>query len=55
MWMARRWGVSPPQNELVLPAGKHQLELLNPRLKPYRAVVTVPAGQTLDHVVTLEP
>jgi serine/threonine-protein kinase len=44
-------GKVPPTNELELPAGKHQLMLVNPARKPYRATVRIRPGQTLEHRV----
>jgi len=50
----KRMGRVPPQNQLELPAGKHVLELTNPAVKPYKAVVTIPEGQTVEHQVRFE-
>jgi hypothetical protein len=51
------WAAEGPRaslNELELPAGRHELRLVNPALKPYRAVVTVSAGETLEHHAVLQ-
>lgn len=45
-------GKVPPTNELELPAGRHELMLVNPARNPYRATVRIKAGQTLEHRVT---
>ncbi|HYH97493.1 serine/threonine-protein kinase [Hyalangium sp.] len=50
----KEMGRVPPTHELVLPAGRHKLELINPGLKPYRGSVTVTAGQTTEHEVILQ-
>ncbi|MFL5344714.1 MAG: protein kinase domain-containing protein [Hyalangium sp.] len=47
-------GRVPPLHELELPAGRHELELVNPALRPYRAFVTITAGETLEHHVLLQ-
>jgi hypothetical protein len=48
-------GRVPPVNELTLPAGRPELQLINPSLKPYRATITITAGKTLEHRVHLQP
>jgi serine/threonine-protein kinase len=48
-------GRVPPVNELKLSAGRHELQLINPSLKPYRATITITAGKTLEHRVHLQP
>lgn len=39
-------GVSPPLNELKLPAGRHTVEIRNESRPPYRETLTVEAGDT---------
>jgi serine/threonine-protein kinase len=48
-------GRVPPINELQLSAGRHELQLINPAVKPYRAVITITAGKTLEHRVLFQP
>jgi serine/threonine-protein kinase len=47
-------GRVPPLNELQLPAGQHELVLINPALRPYKTLVTIKAGQTLEHLVEFQ-
>ncbi len=56
IWVdGRKRGEVPPLNTLELPAGRHKLEILNPRAQPYAAFITITAGKTLRHSVTLRP
>jgi eukaryotic-like serine/threonine-protein kinase len=48
-------GRVPPINELKLSAGRHELQLINPAVKPYRAIITITAGKTLEHRVLFQP
>jgi serine/threonine-protein kinase len=48
-------GRVPPINELKLTAGRHELQLINPAVKPYRAIITITAGKTLEHRVLFQP
>jgi serine/threonine-protein kinase len=49
-------GRVPPLSEVELPAGRHNLMLVpHPTLKPYRKVITIKAGETLELPVTFEP
>jgi serine/threonine protein kinase len=55
IWVdGKQKGRVPPLNELELPVGRHELRLVNPSLKPYRAVVTISAGETLEHRVIVQ-
>lgn len=47
-------GRIPPTNELELPQGRHELKLLNPMTQPYRAFITIKAGQTTEHLATFK-
>jgi serine/threonine-protein kinase len=56
IWVdGQKKGRVPPINELELPAGRHELKLVNPALKPYRAVVTIAPGEKLEHRVSFQP
>jgi hypothetical protein len=48
-------GTVPPLNKLLLPAGEHTLEVINPRAEPYSATITIIAGKRLKHRVKLMP
>jgi|GEM_PF-5087148 len=50
----KKMGRAPPMNRLELPAGKHVLELTNPAMKPYKAIITIPEGETVEHEVRWE-
>ncbi|HYH97124.1 serine/threonine protein kinase [Hyalangium sp.] len=55
IWVdGKKKGRVPPINELELPPGRHELKLVNPALKPYRALVTITAGETLEHRVVFQ-
>ena len=55
IWVdGQRKGRVPPINHLDLPAGRHELKLVNPAVKPYHAVVTIPAGGTVEHRVIFQ-
>jgi serine/threonine protein kinase len=47
-------GRVPPINELELPAGRHELLLINPAVKPYRASIVITAGEMLEHRVLFQ-
>jgi hypothetical protein len=47
-------GRLPPVNELTLSAGRHELQLINPAVRPYRAIITITAGKTLLHRVDFQ-
>jgi serine/threonine protein kinase len=47
-------GRVPPVNELTLSAGRHELHLINPAVRPYRAIITITAGKTLEHRVLFQ-
>jgi serine/threonine-protein kinase len=56
IWVdGEKMGRVPPVNELKLSAGRHELQLINSSLKPYRATITITAGKTLEHRVLLQP
>jgi eukaryotic-like serine/threonine-protein kinase len=47
VWVdGKRVGVSPPLNELTLGPGKHDIEIRNESLPPYRETVTLGVGDT---------
>jgi hypothetical protein len=43
----RSAGVTPPLNQLTLPAGRHRITVRNQDFPPYRATVQVQAGQSV--------
>jgi predicted Ser/Thr protein kinase len=44
-------GEVPPIHELELPAGRHELLLVNPGSKPFRKIIKIKAGETLEQRV----
>jgi serine/threonine-protein kinase len=55
IWVdGEKMGRVPPINELKLPAGRHEVKLINPAVPPYRAIVTITAGKTLEHNVVFQ-
>jgi serine/threonine protein kinase len=55
IWVdGKKMGRLPPVNELTLPAGRHELHLINPAVRPYRAIITITPGKTLEHRVLFQ-
>jgi hypothetical protein len=48
-------GRTPTDHTFKLSAGTHMLELVNPGRAPYRHVVKIPAGGTLEQEAELQP
>jgi hypothetical protein len=48
-------GRTPTEREFQLKAGSHMLELSNPHREPFRSVVHIPPGGTLEQEVELQP